>query len=219
LPLQYFRQSVDQKFTDGEYRTTLGSGVTHTLSLAPKPETARIRFLVCDTTTGMVGSVDLPFSPGAASAIQGGNKAEAPAPPAHAEGVAPNAGTAPSAAHVIKFHDKYGHTGVLSWDTQKISYSGDLSPEASARGMFDSLWAKSYVCYAGKLVSASDRQTPAEQPLHFNSESHGTDVYLDGETSVRFSGDLLVDSSVKPLFEALRSLYQCRSSVPAAIPQ
>ena len=217
LPLQYFRQSVDQKFTDGEYRATLASGVTHTLSLAPKPETARIRLLVCDTATGMIGSVDLPYSREAAPTIQAENKAAVQASPAaSAESAAPNAAPASSATHVIKFHDKYGHTGVLAWDTQKIAYSGDLSPEASARGMFDSLWAKSYHCDGGKLVSAADRQTPAQQPLHFKSESHAADVYLDGETSVKFSGDLLIDPSVKPLFEALRSLYQCKT--PAAAP-
>ncbi len=58
--------------------------------------------------------------------------------------------------------------------------------------------------------------SPAQQPLHFKSESHAADVYLDGETSVKFSGDLLIDPSVKPLFEALRSLYQCKT--PAAAP-
>ena len=218
LPLQYFRQSVDQKFTDGEYRATLTSGVTHTLSLAPKPETARIRLLVCDTATGMIGSVDLPYSPEPAPAIRAENKVDVPPSLANADSRSSGAASSSAATHVIKFHDKYGHTGVLAWDTQKIAYSGDLSPEASARGMFDSLWAKSYHCDGGKLVSAADRQTPAQQPLHFKSESHAADVYLDGETSVKFSGDLLIDSSAKPLFEALRSLYQCKTPA-AALPQ
>src|SRR5260370_10425388 len=83
---KYFRQAVDQKFTDGEYRATLASGVTHTLSLAPKPETARIRLLVCDTATGMIGSVDLPYSREAAPTIQAENKTDVPeSPPATAE--------------------------------------------------------------------------------------------------------------------------------------
>jgi VWFA-related protein len=220
LPLQYFRQSVDQKFTEGEYRATLASGVTHTLSLAPKPETARVRLLVCDTATGMIGSVDMPYSPGTAPAIQAEDKADGPASSAASpEGVVQPATPAASATHAIKFHDKYGHTGVLAWDKQTISYSGDLSPEASARGLFDSLWAKSYTCDGGKLVSAADRQTPAQQPLHFKSESHAADVYLDGKTSVKFSGDLVIDPSVRPLFEALRSLYQCKAQVAAGAPQ
>ena len=30
-------------------------------SFLPRPETARVRLLVCDTRTGMIGSVDLPY--------------------------------------------------------------------------------------------------------------------------------------------------------------
>jgi hypothetical protein len=80
--------------------------------------------------------------------------------------------------------------------------------------MYESLWGKSYACVAGKLVSVTDKATAARQPLHFKSGNHGADVYLDAE-SVRFSGDLIIDPTVKPLFEALRELYQCKS--PAAI--
>jgi len=61
LALQYFRQSVEQKFSESEYRATLASGIAHTMSLTPKPETARVRLLVCDTATGMIGSVDVPY--------------------------------------------------------------------------------------------------------------------------------------------------------------
>ncbi|HXN50770.1 MAG TPA: VWA domain-containing protein [Candidatus Acidoferrum sp.] len=211
-PLQYFRQSVDQKFSESEYRATIASGITHTMSLAPKPETTRVRLLVCDTATGMIGSVDVPYPAETSSSpvIQAENRSDAasqPQPIASAPDANPPAGTP---AHVIKFHDKDGRTGILQWDIQKISYSGDLSPDASARGMFDSLWGKSYACYAGKLVSTADKATLAKQPLHFKSENHGVDVYLDGDASVKFSGDLVIDPSVRPLFEALRRLYQCK---------
>jgi len=60
LPLQYNRQSIGQKFTEAEYQSIRAHGVTHTISFVPKPETARVRLLVCDTRTGMIGSVDLP---------------------------------------------------------------------------------------------------------------------------------------------------------------
>jgi hypothetical protein len=218
-PLQYFRQSVDQKFSESEYRAVIASGITHTMSLVPKPGTARIRLLVCDTATGMIGSVDVPYpgEPSAAPVVQAEDKSGAPsqAMAASDSAVNPSAtNTAAIAPHVIKFHDKAGHTGILQWDTQKISYSGDLSADASARGMFESLWGKSYACVAGKLVSLTDKATVAQQPLHFKSENHGADVYLDAE-SVKFSGDLIVDPTVKPLFEALRELYQCKS--PAAV--
>jgi VWFA-related protein len=204
LPLQYFRQSVEQKFNDSEYKATIGSGITHTISLVPKPETARVRLLVCDTATGMIGSVDIPYSTltTAPPGLRAENKPTAPDanPPASA------------APHIIKFHDKDGRTGILQWDTQKLSYSGDLSPAASARGMFDSLWGKSYSCYAGKLVSATDKTNPPQQPLHFKTETRSADVYLDDASSVKFSGDLVIDPSAKPVFEALRNLYQCKNA-------
>lgn len=216
LPLQFFRQGVDQKFSEAEYTATLASGITHTMSLVPKPETARVRLLVCDTATGMIGSVDIRYAPepSAVPTIHAENKSEPPTQPTSGAS-ASEASPAPavSAVHTIKFHDKEGRTGVLQWDTHKLSYSGDLSPDASARGMFASLWGTSYACYSGKLVSVTDKTTPAQQPLHFKSENHGADVFLDDSGTVRFSGDLVIDPSVKPLFEALRDLYQCKNPV------
>jgi hypothetical protein len=217
-PLQYFRQGVDRKFNETEYQSTIATGITHTMSIVPKAEAARVRLLVCDTATGMIGSVDIPYPSDASPKpiLQAQNKSDAPssaqplstpAPPKLAEPAAP--------AHVIKFHDKEGRTGILEWNSQRLFYSGDLSPDASARGMFDSLWGKSYSCQAGKLVSVADKKTPAQQPLHFKSDSHSLDVYLDDASSVKFSGDLLIDPSAKPLFEALRTLYQCKTSTIA----
>jgi len=59
LPLQYNRQSIGQKLTETEYQSIKVHGISHTISFVPKPETARVRLLVCDSRTGMIGSVDL----------------------------------------------------------------------------------------------------------------------------------------------------------------
>ena len=207
-PLQYFHQPVDQRFSESEYQKTRATGITHTLTLSPKPETARVRLLVCDSATGLIGSVDLPYPTETASAPL--EQADTAGAPATSTSAAPASAPSSEAPHVIKFHDKAGHSGILEWNSEKISYSGDLSPEASARGMFDSLWAKSYACHGGQLVSVTDKATRAQQPLHFKAGGHGTDVHLDG-ASVSYSGDLIVDAAVKPFFEALRELYQCKS--------
>jgi len=42
-----------------------------------------------------------------------------------------------------------------------------MQPEASAKALFDSLWAESYSCESGKLLSVNGKSTPAPQPLHF----------------------------------------------------
>jgi hypothetical protein len=214
LPLQYNRQSIGQKFTDTEYQSMRVHGISHTISFVPKPETTRVRLLVCDTRTGMIGSVDLPYPAQVIST-------SLPKPEKAADESAKAAGqTSPppqASPHVIKFHGNEGRSGILEWNAERITYSGDMQPEASAKALFDSLWAKSYTCESGRLLSVSDKTTPAPQPLHFRvDDDHSAEVYLDAQGGVRYSGTLAVDASVKPFFEALRSLYQCKN--PAATP-
>jgi VWFA-related protein len=215
LPLQYNRQSIGQKFSEAEYQSAITRGVSHTISFVPKPETARVRLLVCDTRTGMIGSVDLPYPAQIISA--------APAIPDKGAGEPAKSAAQTSASpqvspHVIKFRGHEGRIGILEWNAERITYSGDM-PEASAKALFDSLWAKSYACEGGKLLLSSDKTTPAPQPLHFRADdSHSAEVYLDAPDGVKYSGDVAVDSSVKPFFESLRSLYLCKNSAVTSKP-
>jgi len=206
LPLQYNRQSISQKLTETEYQSTKMHGISHTISFVPKPETARVRLLVCDTHTGMIGSVDLPY-PAQIITVASANKGADQAVKTDGQ-----TSTPPQASpHVIKFHGKEGRNGVLEWNAERIIYSGDMQPEASAKALFESLWAKSYSCESGRLLSVSDR-TPAPQPLHFRADdSHSAEVYLDAQDGVKYSGSVAVDPSVKPFFESLRSLYLCKN--------
>jgi VWFA-related protein len=208
LPLQFNRQSIGQKFTETEYQSIKAHGISHAISFVPKPETARIRLLVCDTRTGMIGSVDLPY-PTRIISVSSPKPENGASEATNAVGQAPATQASP---HVIKFHGKEGRNGMLEWNTERISYSGDMQPEASAKALFDSLWAKSYTCDSGRLLSVSDKTTPAPQPLHFRvDDDHRAEVYLDAQEGVRYSGNVTVDASVKPFFEALRSLYQCKN--------
>ena len=210
LPLQYNRQTIHQKFTEAEYEFSRKHGISHTISFVPKPETVRVRVLVCDTRTGMIGSVELPHP---AQIISTAKPEAGAGEPAQASSQAST--TSPASPRLIKFRGRDGRAGILEWNAERISYSGDMEPEASAKALYDSLWGKSYGCESGKLLSLSDTSTPAPQPLHFKfDDTHGTDVYLDAQDGVSYSGSLSVDSSVKPFFEAVRSLYQCKN--PAA---
>ena len=217
LPLQYNRQSIGQKLTETEYQSIKAHGISHTISFVPKPETARVRLLVCDSRTGMIGSVDLPYPAQVLSTASA-------KPEKGADDAAKAAGQAspppqPS-PHTVKFHGNGGRNGNLEWNSERISYSGDMQPEASAKALFDSLWAKSYTCEGGRLVSVTDKTTPAPQPLHFRADdSHSAEVYLNGDDGVRYSGNVAVDASVKPFFEALRSLYQCKVPAAASTPK
>ncbi|HKW35544.1 MAG TPA: VWA domain-containing protein [Candidatus Acidoferrum sp.] len=206
--LQYNRQSITQKFSESEYQSLKTHGIPHSISFVPKPETSRVRLLVCDARTGMVGSVDLPY----------------PAEFVSAAVANPQKGTAeitrtvnsfvssPPAPRSIKFHGKSGSEGKLEWSAEKLFYSGDMPPQASAGALFDSLFKKAYSCQSGRLLSITDKTIPAPQPLHFNTDdNHGVEVFLDGPAAVRYSGDIPIDESAKPLFEALRLLYQCRN--------
>jgi hypothetical protein len=161
----------------------------------------------------MIGSVDLPYPAEIISTAS--VKTEKSADDAARTGNQ-NSAPPPASPHVIKFHDKEGRTGILRWDAVKVAYAGDLPAEASARGMFDSLWGKSYSCASGRLLSISDKTTPAPQPLHFRTDdNHSAEVYLDAQDGVKYSGDVAVDESAKPVFDALRVLFQCKSPVAA----
>jgi VWFA-related protein len=216
LPLQYNRQSIGQKFTETEYQALKVHGIPHTLTLTPKPETARVRLLVCDTRTGMIGSLDLPYPPEAMSASATKDKKSSDETAKAASLAAPPTQTSP---HIIKFHGKDGRNGVLEWNAERVSYSGDMQPEASAKALFDSLWGKSYSCETGKLLSVTDKSTPAPQPLHFRADdNHSAEIYLDADDGVTYAGNVDVDGSAKPVFDAMRMLYQCKNSPGSATP-
>jgi len=216
LPLQYNRQSIGQKFSETEYQSLKVHGIPHTLTLTPKPETARVRLLVCDTRTGMIGSLDLPYP---VEAISASASKEKKTSDDAAKAVGPPGPPTQGSPHVIKFHGKDGRTGVLEWNAERVLYSGDMQPEASAKALFDSLWGKSYSCETGKLLSATDKSTPAPQPLHFRAdENHSAEVYLDADEGVNYAGNVDVDVSAKPVFDAIRVLYQCKNSPVSATP-
>jgi VWFA-related protein len=209
LPLQYNRQSIVQKFTETEYQSLKTHGISHSISFVPKPETARVRLLICDTRTGMIGSVDLPY-PAETISMTTGKPAKSAEETPKTDGQA--LAVAPAAPHSIKFHGKDGREGKLEWNAERIIYSGDMPPQSSAGALFNSLFGKRYSCDSGRLLSIVDKATPAPQPLHFRADDHhSVEVYLDAPDGVKYSGNLTIDESAKPVFEALRRLFQCQS--------
>jgi hypothetical protein len=140
LPLQYNRQSIGQRYTETEFQSLRAHGIFHTISFVAKPETARVRLLVCDTRKGMIGSVDLPYplpvlSPSSVKPEKGADVA--------ANATWQSSPTPKDSRHVIKIHGNEGRIGILEWNAERIIYSGDMQPEASAKALLDSLWAKS----------------------------------------------------------------------------
>lgn len=162
----------------------------------------------------MIGSVDLPYPAPIITASS--TNLEKATNQANTE--TGQASTSPQTVpHSIKFHGHQGQNGTLEWNAERILYSGDMPLQDSARALFDSLWAKSYSCQSGKFVSLSDKTTPAPLPLHFRADdTRSAEIYLDAQEGVRYSGEVAVDASAKPFFEALRLLYQCKN--PAVTP-
>jgi VWFA-related protein len=61
-PLQYLQENVATKLSDQQYTAIMARhGLTHVVSLQPKPEAARVRLLVRDVFSGLMGSVEVPL--------------------------------------------------------------------------------------------------------------------------------------------------------------
>jgi VWFA-related protein len=61
-PLQYSQENVALKLTSPQFDSiNAHHGVTHVLAIQPKPDTARVRLLVRDGFSGLMGSVEVPY--------------------------------------------------------------------------------------------------------------------------------------------------------------
>jgi VWFA-related protein len=62
-PLQYVQRNIAVKFTSQQYDAIIARrGITQAVTLESKPEMARVRLLVRDSATGLLGSVEVPYS-------------------------------------------------------------------------------------------------------------------------------------------------------------
>ncbi len=120
LPLQYNRQSIGQKLTETEYQSIKAHGISHTISFVPKPETARVRLLVCDSRTGMIGSVDLPYPAQVLSTASAKPEKGADEVPKGSQASPP---PQPS-PHTVKFHGNGGRNGNLEWSSEVVCVRG-----------------------------------------------------------------------------------------------
>jgi VWFA-related protein len=67
-PLQYLQHIVGAKLTEAQYAAVARHGIPHTFTVQPKAGTARVRLLVRDTFSGLMGSVEIPYGEGLRSA-------------------------------------------------------------------------------------------------------------------------------------------------------
>lgn len=211
LPLQFNGQVLNQKLTEDEYQSVRLHGVSHTISFVPKPGTARVRLLVCDLRTGTIGSVDVPY-PAPLLPVAPHDKPESASTTPAPAGEVSNTPAGSATTHIIKFHGVDGRDSALEWNAERLAYTGNIKPEESARVLFNSLWGKSYTCETGVLVARDDKTTAAPQPLHFRADpNHSAEIYLNAGKSVQYSGNVAVDASAHPFFEALGRLYRCQT--------
>jgi VWFA-related protein len=61
-PLQLFRDPIERKLNDHEYKTLLAEHfVPHNMVFAPGPDAAMVRVMVRDNSSGRIGSVNIPY--------------------------------------------------------------------------------------------------------------------------------------------------------------
>ncbi len=94
---------------------------------------------------------------------------------------------------------------------KQIKAAGPISPSTSAIRHVIKFHAKKAEaeCWSGARKESSIR-------VNMQPEASAKALFEEGFT---YSGNVAVDPSVKPFFEALRSLYQCKNASATSAPR
>jgi VWFA-related protein len=204
---------LSRPLSDADFSTLQTSGLQYYLG-APKSGTERVRIALLDLGTGLTGALDIAVHPedfesAAAPPAQPETSPAASASAAPAPAVE-NPPSQPAPAYTITFHSSSGAASALDWSGDTLSFHGDAATaQQFAPAFFHHVIDPKFRCQDGQLVprDAGD----ATPNLHFsfkNPAGQTAIVDLTG-SEPQYSGDLPVDPSAKPFFEALWNLCHC----------
>jgi VWFA-related protein len=205
----YANQSFVSSVSDGDYQVWKKLGVPQFVEIQPHAETRRLRVVVLDVPTGLIGSVDLPVRPqdfltpqpipGVTQSRKSASVTEEPA------SVAPAA----EEPRFVQFRVKSGQSGQLDWNGDTLIYRGDLPADQSAPVFFQLSYSTKFHCQSGTLVSNLPTGAPPNLRLRFRNPAGKLAVVDLTGAQPDYSGELRVDSSAKLFFDRVWALSHC----------
>jgi VWFA-related protein len=205
-----FHMMKPQTVSEAVHQRWQAHGFQEYVVVPPMADTVWIRIAVLNTRTGLTGALDIPMRE--ADLV----KAAVPPEDLSAAFGSPKAGVSenpPSLlGYPVAFHSSSGGASALDWNGDRLSYHGDIGVGQTAPVYFHRALGTKFHCENGELIP---RDGSDEKPnLHFsfgNPTGQTAMVDLTG-SEPQYSGDLAVDSSAKPFFEALWYLCHCRAA-------
>jgi len=194
-----FTREMTKKFSERDALSWQKQDIASVIDYNPKPQTARLRLAVLDTSTGLTGSVDVPAHPRVVFRIAGlGDSRD----------VARTAGTSEVYSH-LEFHSSNGDSGGLDLSGDRIEYRGKLGIDLAAPAFFREVYGERFQCEAGKLTA--DRAVTEEPNFHFAFKNPaGLMAFVDlSGTAPEYSGALPVNASARAFFDALWKMCHC----------
>ena len=217
---RFTTRDLSRTLSDADFSTLQTSGLRGYLD-APKSGTERVRIALLDLGTGLTGSLDIAVHPEdfESAAAPTASPATSPAASASTAPAPQNPPSQPAPAYTITFHSSSGATSALDWSGDALSFHGDAAAARQfAPAFFHHVIDPKFRCQDGQLVprDAGD----ATPNLHFsfkNPAGQTAIVDLTG-SEPQYSGDLPMDPSAKPFFEALWNLCHCAAPHLLSVP-
>ncbi|HUA02008.1 MAG TPA: VWA domain-containing protein [Candidatus Aquilonibacter sp.] len=200
---EFFPHNLSSSVPEAAYPSIEKNGVRDVFDYAAKPEDTRLRFVVLDVPSGVVGSVDVPAHPTEFASLPPG---VAPAPPASPVPPAAPQPRMVTTSLTFKAGERVSH---LDWTNGTVSYQGDLGVDLGASGFFQKFFGN-YHCQAGTLVGNDPAAPPPKLGVLLETP-HGLSVVVDlTGAEPQYTGTLPVDDSGKDFFSQVWKLCHCQ---------
>jgi len=209
---RFTTKDLSRTLSDTDFSTLQTSGLRGYLD-APKSGTERVRIALLDLDTGVTGALDIAVHPGdfvESAAAPAASPATSPAASANTAPVPQNPPSQPAPAYTITFHSSSGATSALDWSGDTLSFHGDsAAAQQFAPAFFHHVIDPKFRCQDGQLVPRDAGDATPNLHFSFKNPSGQTAVVDLTGSAPQYSGDLPMDPSAKPFFEALWNLCHC----------
>ncbi len=196
-----YTRDLTKNFSERDAEKWQGQDVQSVIDYQAKPETARLRLAVLDTSTGLTGGVDVPAHPQIVFEVAGLDGAK---------GAARTDGPAQLYSR-LEFRSSNGDSGGFDLSGDRIEYRGKLGIELTAPAFFHKVYGGEFHCEAGKLLANSGGSGKAPNYRFAFKNSAGLMALVDlAGAQPAYTGALPVDASAREFFDRLWKLCHCQ---------